>query len=106
VCKANGKTVSLVLGEFIDNYIVGYVDPSVPPITTYMNPGPNSLLAVQRRITKIALERAKKLGPNGITLREIRSLYTEAIPTIETRNLVADRTVSILKEKGIKVWIS
>lgn len=90
----------MVLGEFIDKYIMGYVDPSIPPITTYMeDPNPNSMEAVQRKITKIALERAEKLGPNGITLREIRSLYTEDIPTIETRNLVADRTATTLREK-------
>ena len=106
VCKADGKTVSMVLGEFVDKYIMGYVDPSIPPITTYMDPNPNSLLAVQRRITKIALERAEKLGPMGINLREIRSLCADEIPDVEARNLVADRTASVLKEQGVKVWIS
>ena len=104
VCKAGGKNVSLVLGEFIDNYIVGYIDPSIPPITTYMDPDPNSIGAVQRKITKIALKRANKLGPTGITLREIRTLYAEAIPSIETRNLAADRTAQTLREQGVKVW--
>ena len=104
VCKADGKTASMVLGEFVDKYIIGYTDPSIPPITTYLEPNPNSIEAVQRKITKIAFERAEKLGSDGITLREIRSLYVEAIPTVETRNLAANYTVSVLRKKGVKVW--
>ena len=94
----------MVLGEFIDNYLVGYIDPLVPSLSTYFDPNPNSIEVVQQKITKIALERANKLGPTGITLREIRSLYAEDIPSIETRNLAADRTAQILREQGVKVW--
>ena len=103
VCKAEGRSASIVLGEFIDRYLVGYVDPTIPSITTYFEPDPNSIAAVQRRITKLALERAQKKG-GDITFTEIRELYADYIPTPDMRNAVVRRTAKTLKEQGIRCW--
>jgi len=103
ICKAEGKSVSKVLGDFIDNYLIGYVDPTIPSLYTYFDPQPNTIDAVQRRISILALARAEKLG-GDITYREIRKMYEVEIPTTDTRNAVVRRTAKWLKTQGIKVW--
>jgi len=103
VTKAEGKSVSKVLGDFIDNYLIGYVDPTIPSLHTYFEPNPNTIEAVQRKISILALARAEKLG-GDITYRELRKMFEEDIPTTDTRNAVVKRTAKWLKTKGIKVW--
>ncbi len=103
VTKAEGKSVSKVLGEFIDNYLIGYVDPTIPSLHTYFEPQPNTIEAVQRRICIMALKRAEKLG-GDITYDELRDMYRPEIPTTDMRNAVVRRTAKWLKTKGVKVW--
>lgn len=103
VTKAEGKSVSKVLGDFIDNYLIGYVDPTIPSLHTYFEPNPNSIEAVQRRIRIQALNRAEKMG-GDITYKELRKMYKEDIPTTDMRNAVVKRTAKWLKTQGIKVW--
>ena len=103
VTKAEGKSVSKVLGDFIDNYLIGYVDPTIPSLHTYFEVNPNSIEAVQRKISILALARAEKLG-GDITYMELRKMYEEEIPTTDTKNAVVRRTAKWLKTKGIKVW--
>ena len=103
VTKAEGKSVSKVLGDFIENYLIGYVDPVIPSLSTYFEANPNSIEAVQRKIIKMALERAKNKG-GDITYTELREMYLKDIPTPDTRNAVVRRTAKILKENGVRVW--
>ena len=103
VTKAEGKNVSKVLGEFIDNYLIGYVDPTIPSLHTYFESQPNTIEAVQRKISILALARAEKLG-GDITFDEIRNMYAQDIPTTDTRNAVTKRTAKWLKTQGIRVW--
>ena len=103
VCKAEGKSVSKVLGDYIDNYLIGYVDPTIPSLHTYFEPNPNSIEAVQHRIRLLALNRAEKMG-GEITYRELRVMFKEDIPTPDMRNAVVKRTAKWLKENGIRVW--
>ena len=103
VCKAEGKSVSKVLGDFIDNYLIGYVDPTIPSLHTYFEAQPNTVEAVQRKISMLALARAEKLG-GEITYTELRKMYFKDIPTPDTRNTVVRRTATWLTTKGIKVW--
>jgi len=103
VTKAEGKSVSKVLGGFIDNYLIGYVDPIIPSLNTYFEPGANTIQAVQKKISELALARAQKLG-GDITYQELRKMYEVEIPTPDTRNAVVRRTAKWLKTQGIKVW--
>jgi len=103
VTKAEGKSVSKVLGDYIENYLIGYVDPVIPSLSTYFDPNPNSIEAVQRRIIKMALVRAQNKG-GDITYTELREMYLKDIPTPDTRNAVVRRTAKILKENGVRVW--
>ena len=103
VTKAEGKSVSKVLGDFIDNYLIGYVDPTIPSLYTYFEAQPNTVEAVQSKISMMALARAEKLG-GDITYMELRKMYEVEIPTTDMRNAVVRRTAKWLKTKGIKVW--
>lgn len=103
VTKAEGKSPSKVLGDYIENYLIGYVDPTIPSITTYFEANPNSIAAVQLRITQQALERAQVKG-GDITYKELREMYQEHIPTPDTRNAVVRRTAKVLTENGVRVW--
>ena len=103
VTKAEGKSVSKVLGGFIENYLIGYVDPVIPSLSTYFEANPNSIEAVQLKIIKMALERAKNNG-GDFTYTELREMYLKDIPTPDTRNAVVRRTAKILKENGVRVW--
>ena len=103
VTKAEGKSVSKVLGDYIENYLIGYVDPVIPSLSTYFDPKPNSIEAVQRRISQEALARSQLMG-GEITYRELRKMYFESIPTPDTRNAVVRRTAKWLTEQGVKVW--
>jgi len=103
VTKAEGKSVSKVLGDYIDSYLIGYVDPTIPSLNTYFEPNPNTIEAVQRKISILAFERAEKLG-GDITFDEIRKMYAQDIPTTDTLNAVTKRTAKWLKTKGIRVW--
>lgn len=103
VTKAEGKSVSKVLGDFIETYLIGYVDPVIPSLSTYFEHNPNSIEAVQRKISLEALDRAKNLG-GEITYTELRKMYFKDIPTPDTRNAVVRRTATWLKTQGIRVW--
>ena len=104
VTKAEGKNPSRVLGEYIDNYLMGYTDPNIPSITTYFAPNPNSIEAIQQTIRSQAMRLSKKKG-GEITLREIREMYFERIPMPDIRNRVSERTAKWLTEEhGVKVW--
>lgn len=103
VTKAEGKSVSKVLGDFIDNYLIGYVDPTIPSLHTYFEPNPNTIEAVQRKISILALARVEKLG-GDITYLELRKMCELEILTTDERNAVVRHTAKWLKNKGIKVW--
>lgn len=103
VTKAEGKSVSKVLGEYIETYLIGYVDPTIPSITTYFEANPNSIEAVQLKISQQALTRAQKLG-GDINADEIRQMYADHINTPDTKNALVKRTTTFLKSKGLRVW--
>jgi len=103
VCKAEGKSVSHVLSEYVDSYLIGYIDPTIPSLSNYFEAKPNSIEAVQHKISQDALARAQKLG-GDINSSEIRQMYIELSLTPHTRNSLVKRTTTFLKLKGIKVW--
>ena len=103
VCRAEGKSVSHVLSEYVDSYLIGYIDPTIPSLSNYFEARPNSIEAVQQKISQDALARAQKLG-GDITSSEIRQMYIELSLTPHTRNSLVKRTTTFLKLKGIRVW--
>lgn len=103
ICKLQGHSVSFVMSELVDDYLLGDIrlNPT-PTLNTFFDGNPLSLENISNKIFESSLERAKKMNGN-ITLREIRALCGE-IETPDTKNAVAKRTAKSLTNRGIKVW--
>lgn len=79
------------------------MDPNVPSLPNYFEDNPNSIEAVQRKISLMALARAEKLG-GDITSVELRQMYAEYELTAHTRNALVKRSTTFLKSNGMRVW--
>ena len=103
ICKVNGQSVSYVLGEMLDDYLLGDIQLNpTPSLSTFFEGNPLSLENIQVKIREACKERAEKMNGN-ITMRDIRALCAE-IKTPDTKIAVSKRTASYLAGIGIKVW--